>query len=408
MILYILNQYFPDNSGFGKRCEREISALSTISEVFVICRAKPGQSVEETISFRTKNAVNVVRFQAKSAVVHRPQNYAPNGIYEIVRNLETMASLWTTLIRTLWQLRQRKQLVQLYCVNSPLTIPLLCVFLARLFQAEPRVVAFHDLEPELAMHLKKLPPNHWIMKIEYLLEGIVCKWFHKIVVSTSTQKNVLLSRHKIDSQKIGVFENVSDLRSLASSPAPLWPFSEKDFVIAYVSTLSFNYTITGLQNLFATFQQVIKKFPQLKILVIGGGEGKPYLEKFAKDHGFDSFVKMIGHQDNPAQFLVKSQAAIVPWEQDIMTQTMLPTKLFEYWSLQLPVIAPKFGEFASIMHDQLSGLLYSTKQDLAEKVSQLVSSKSLHKKLATQSFELFSKQYTPEKMEKKFLGFYQT
>jgi len=191
MIVYVFNQPFPDNSGFGRRCQREIEALSTKEFVTVVCRHQLGEPMEEEVSL-AGHLVKLVRFSAKSEVVHRPENYTGNGLYEIKRNLDLLANLCKTLARVLKHYPRKE--VKLYCVTSPLTVPLIVLFFAYFFRVKPSLVSFHDLEPELAMHLKNLPSNHWIVKVELFLESFVCKFFNKILVTTDSQAERLSTR----------------------------------------------------------------------------------------------------------------------------------------------------------------------------------------------------------------------
>jgi hypothetical protein len=198
MIVYCFNNYYPDNSGFGRRCQKEIDALSEVDAVKVLCRHRIGECYEEEYEYAGKK-IFISRFSAHSEIVHRPDNYKGTGWYELKRNLDILVSFSSCLIKVI---RSSQKPIDLYCVTSPLTIPILGLVFAKLFSVNPKLVSFHDLEPELAMHLKRIPKSHWLVRFELFLEKIVCRAYQKILVTTQAQANVLITRTDIESKKV--------------------------------------------------------------------------------------------------------------------------------------------------------------------------------------------------------------
>lgn len=404
MIIYILNGYFPDSSGFGRRCQREIEALSELEEVVVICRRNKDE-VEQEKYHSEAHAIEIVRYSATSEIVHRPDNYTGNGWYEIKRNLDIMIGLTKTIIKTIRT--HKKENIHLYAVTSPLTVPLLTLMIAKLFRVEATLVSFHDLEPELAMHLKNIPPNHWIVRIELFLEWLVCKSYKKILVTTEGQAEQLVARTRVSRSKILAIPNSTDITQLLDKTQSVLqsPFSKGDFVLMYMSTLSFGYTTDGFIHFLAHFKKVQSAFPTLKMGVIGGGEGLAIIEKYIEKNNLQDLVHCFGFVKNPAPLLQLADSAIIPWEEDIMTKTMLPTKLFEYLSLGIPVIAPNFGEFERVLQHKKTALLYNSLDEAFDAIQTLIADRNVRKTLGLQGEKLYNQHFTSKKLAQDLLSF---
>jgi len=404
MIFFVFNNYFPDNSGFGRRCSKELALLSKIDDVTIVCRHRNNELVEENYP-TSHHSIKVVRYKASSKVVHRPENYTGNGLYEIKRNLDVMFGLLLTLGKLFYSV---KKPAELYCVTSPLTIPLFGLILAKLFGVNPTLISFHDLEPELAMHLKKITKKHWIIRLELYLERIVCKGFNKILVTTEGQAKRILLRNSIIPDKICVIENSTDIVSLRAGRNKLAHnyFSKEDFVLVYMSAISFDYTIEGLIKFLHILSKNKVIFPHFKFLIIGDGEGLKIVRSQIKNLQLESLVQCIGRINNPAILLKSADAAIIPWEKDIMTETMLPTKLFEYLSFNLAVIAPNFGEFTKTLIDGENAILVNNFDETIVSIRKLIKNPTLKIKLGQAGNKLYLNKYQPQVLNRKFTNFF--
>lgn len=405
MIIYIFNGYFPESSGFGRRCLREIEALSTLEDVIVVCRKKGKEPIEEIYSKKI-HTIKIARYQAKSEIVHQPDNYKGNGLYEAKRNLDIMISLAMTLQQLIRRYKRRD--LHLYVVTSPLTVPLLTLLIAKVFRVEPTLVSFHDLEPELAMHLKRITKNHLIVKIELYLERMVCKGYKKILVTSQGQADRIIERTKISKSKVLAIPNTTDVTTFKKSNLKSemkLPFTKNDFVLLYMSTLSFGYTVDGFINFLIQFKKVISSFPNLKVGVIGRGEGLPTIKSSIIELGLEKQVICLGFIENPEPILKEADAAIIPWEQDIMTETMLPTKLFEYLALSIPVLAPNFGEFKQILTHNENAFLYNKNEDIFNLLKFLVNDTKLKSNIGQKGHTLYINNYAPELLNNKLIEF---
>lgn len=403
MIFYVFNHYFPDSSGFGRRVEREIQALSEFDEVIVVCRSR--DCTKEKEAFPSKfHKVKIIRYSANSKIVHRPNDYKGNGLYEMKRNLDISFRCFYTLLKAIRSYSNHKGSF-IYSVSSPLTIPVISWIVAKLTRKQSFLVSFHDLEPELAMHIKNLRRSHWIVRVELLLEAFVCRSFKKVLVTTNSQANIISERTGIPLSKICVIPNSSEIKLSRSKHLSPSVHESNDFIVGYLSTLSFDYTMEGLEEFLTVLSERKITTPRFRCLIIGGGEGLSRVESLIYSKGLESVVVCTGHVLYPSKLLNTLDVALIPWKKNVMTETILPTKLFEYLSLGLPVIAPNFGEFPKVLQDARTALLYQTIPEIYGQIQSLYKNTSLRDSIRKNSLELYQSTYHPKILKARYLDF---
>ena len=403
MIIYVFNHEFPDSSGFAKRCQREIETLSKVDEIIVICR-KNSTTLDTSELPTSKHTTLIKRFGAQSKVVHRPENYKPNGLYEIRRNLDILLGLSLTLISVIRNNSQKK--IQIVSVTSPLTVPTLCFFIAKLFRVDAALVSFHDLEPEMAMHMKHLKKNDWLMKVEFMLENLVCRGYRKILVTSVTQATVISQRNGLNKNKVCVIPNTTNASNLLTTSRSKDPFLKSGFIVSYMSSLSFDYTVEGLMDFLKEMSKQLNTLQGVKIAVIGGGEALQSLKSLVSEIHLEGNVKIFGKVENPFSILNASNAAIIPWKKNVMTENILPTKLLEYLQVGLPVVVPKFGEFERLLVDKKTALFYNSVTESVSQLRLLITDTSLRRNIGISGKKLYHSSFEPDTLNKEFLTFY--
>lgn len=403
MIIYLFNNFFPDNSGFGKRCQKEIEILSKDNDILVICRKR--NTVEENKFFKTKyKQINVIRYNAKSLIIERTDGFYKSGFYEIKRNYDLLFNLSKTLSSVLWKNKKNRK-IKLYTIVSPLTVPLIALIFAKLFRISPEVIEFHDLEPELAMHIKSLKKNSIVVKIEFLLEKMMCRSYKKIIVTNNSQANKIIKRTKIEKQKIWVIPNSIQINESKKNIKDLrqkYGFSKNDFIIGYVSNFSYDYTIEGMMKLLLLIVKQKEKLKTLKFILIGDGDGLLKIKKLVNDYNLDNYIVFTGRVENVPELISIFDVCLIPWVKDNLSQTILPTKLFEYMAAKKAIIAPNFGEFKNVLKYNNESLLFNNTDELLKYLLKLQKDTTLRYKLSKNVYSKYIKYYRPEIFIKNF------
>ncbi len=413
MILFIANHAFPDHSGFSNRCQNALQALQQLDKVVIVCQ-QYNQSHSSNSSKNTYKNSPVYRYGINHQSIERTnkRKYI-SGWYEIKRNINLFWNMIITLSKVINKYKSKEK-IKAYVVVSPLTTPLYVYFISLFLPLELAFVEFHDLEPETAMHLKALQPKNFVMKIEYYLEKCICRKYRKIVVTNSIQKERLVQRTGVKEETIFVLPNILETQNILESQKQKATIvsrktlllSDKDFIVAYSSSLSYEYTTNGVVYIIDNLPAILKKIPHLKLIIIGGGDGLEIIHQTIQKNKCKHLVITTGKIPNVQDYLAISDVAIIPWDKDVMTETILPTKLFEYMSARKAIVAPDFGEFKRVINGK-NGLLFQDKKEMVQTLFKLYTQPSLKVELGQNAYTYYMQEYNPSMLLKKFKSFLQ-
>lgn len=180
---------------------------------------------------------------------------------------------------------------------------------------------------------------------------------------------------------------------------------QKQCVVGYISTLSFSYTFSGLLTFFRQYARIIKNSVDLQFIIVGAGDGASYLETYIQRYALEKYITLTGKRNDIEELMEKIDVAIIPWDEDGFTSSIIPTKLFEYFAYQKPVIAPSFGAFSSYIHHNDTGLLYTSWEDLWSQILTLKEDVSIRKKIAAAGYQRFLEAYALPRYAQHYVHF---
>lgn len=90
----------------------------------------------------------------------------------------------------------------------------------------------------------------------------------------------------------------------------------------------------GQWYLIRAFKEVVKKIPNAKLVILGRGELKNYLQKVIEKNGLESSVYLYGFKRNPYKYMYNSDLFVLPSLYEGMSNVLL-----EAMSCELPIIA---------------------------------------------------------------------
>lgn len=153
-------------------------------------------------------------------------------------------------------------------------------------------------------------------KDSVLLEKAVYKKIMKyclekcnLVVSISEQvKEDLVDNFGVDRKKVITIYNPSLVEEFKSDDAHVREdvFGKK-FTFINVARLTEQ---KGQWHLIRAFRKVVEDFPDAKLLILGTGELKDYLQKLIEDLNLSENVTLLGFVDNPYDYLKRSDAFV--------------------------------------------------------------------------------------------------
>jgi glycosyltransferase involved in cell wall biosynthesis len=122
-------------------------------------------------------------------------------------------------------------------------------------------------------------------------------------------------------------------------------------VIAYAGTLALhNHPVDLLLDAFAL---LVTEFPDLTLLLIGGGEDLPTLRAEVRARSLTDRVHFTGHlpQQSVRGWLALAELSVDPVHDDDVARARSPLKIFESMALGVPVITGDVGDRRRLLAD---------------------------------------------------------
>ena len=144
-------------------------------------------------------------------------------------------------------------------------------------------------------------------------------------------------------------------------PAELFQNRQKatakdSFTIGFLGTLKPWHGLDLLMDVFIAMQPFD---PKLRLLLVGDGPERAAMEtRLAKAGmgGSVSFTGAVAPQD-VAMWLAQMDVGVAPYP-DMEHFYFSPLKIYEYMAAALPVVASRVGQLDTVVHNQITGLLY--------------------------------------------------
>jgi glycosyltransferase involved in cell wall biosynthesis len=182
------------------------------------------------------------------------------------------------------------------------------------------------------------------------------------VVCVSEQLRARLSSQwGVPAERIIVLPNAADVNQFKPDPALRQRVRgalgiEKGPLIVFVGNFYLWHDVTTLLGAFA---EVLKGYPDARLLLVGDGAQRAAMMDQAKMRGIAGavmFKGMVAHSEVPG-FLSAADIAVVPYpvlEQDVW---LSPLKLFEYMASGIAIVATGVGQVTEIVTDGETGLI---------------------------------------------------
>ena len=314
-ICILRHAYFPDDPRERKQA---FALLEAGHDVTVICLRKQDQKRSENI-----NGVHVHRLplQHKRAGVVR---------YLLEYGFSFLLMYFSS---TLYFLKNRFDVIQVS------TMPDFLVFataIPKLFGAKI-LLDLHEPTPELWV-TKYGDRYRFLYNLQLGLEQKAIKFAHKAITVTSTLRQRFIERGA-NPDIISVVPNVCDENIFKPNPALPGP-NNMNFTIITHGSIEKRY---GHKTILEAISKLKKDLPNLQFLIPGNGDYKSELESIAKNLNILSNVKFLGYLsfDELLQNLNRADIGIIAMERSPYSELIDTNKMYEYISLQKPVIASR-------------------------------------------------------------------
>jgi glycosyltransferase involved in cell wall biosynthesis len=209
----------------------------------------------------------------------------------------------------------------------------------------PVIHDVHDLMPELYAEKFGGGKAGGFVRLLELQE----RWagrFASAVLTVEERLRDILSNRGIPRERIHVLMNLPDDRIFAPRPPPPARQPHDPFVLVYHGTLARRL---GLDVAIEAIALARDALPRLELRIIGAGEEREALIDLSKRLGVAHLVRFsegfVAVERIPA-LIADADVGLIPLRVSSGTDIMLPTKLLEYVSMEIPCIAPRTGTIA--------------------------------------------------------------
>ena len=165
-------------------------------------------------------------------------------------------------------------------------------------------------------------------------------FFGQHIVAISLQvKNNLTGYFSVKEDRISLIYNGVDIKNAPIDSIhkidELYGLTGKNPVVVAVGRL---HSDKGLEYLLRSLPRVVKEYPLLRLLLVGEGDLRSYLEDLVDELGVNSYVIFCGRQHDPRPFMQRSVCLCMPSLREgfgcVMVEAML---------LEVPVIVTRVG-----------------------------------------------------------------
>lgn len=220
--------------------------------------------------------------------------------------------------------------------SGPITI-LIPAIIAKVFRKTPYVFEVRDLWPDGAIELGIIK-NKLIISIALFFEKICYRFSALIVACSDGMKNQILK--KIDNVNVLTIPNACDNTIFNRDENNSFDFpnfiSKNDKIFIYAGSLGL---MDSCVEIIDGFNAVNEK-DNIKIIFIGDGSERNYLEKRVIDLGLQNHIKFIGliPKNQVVEWYRISIASFVVFKNYPVLSTSSPNKMFDSLAAGKPII----------------------------------------------------------------------
>ncbi|MBU1046711.1 glycosyltransferase family 4 protein [Patescibacteria group bacterium] len=183
--------------------------------------------------------------------------------------------------------------------------------------------------------------------------------------------------------------------------------SNDDLVIGTIAELHKN---KGLKYLIKAFRRLVREFENqpnqkgdLKLIIIGEGEERAYLENKLNKYGLNNNVFLVGAIDEASRYLKAYDIFVLP-----SIKEGFPYVLLEAGLAKLPVVASDVGGISELIRDGENGILVEAKDDdeIEEALGVLINDEGLREGYGRTLYDEVKSEFSFEAMVEEVEGLY--
>lgn len=213
-----------------------------------------------------------------------------------------------------------------------------CVFASFLSKKKPKTIISHH--------------NYFNVESNRLVASVIIKIFYNRaykVVSVSKGISSFLLKNGVSKNKLVTIYNPIDIQDLILKSQDICSYQIKGDYIVFVGRLN---KVKNLFYMIDSFENVLRKYPSLKLLIIGEGDMRQSLEEYVSEKKLCKMVLFTGSVHNPYPYIVHAKLLLLP-----SFSEALPTVILEAFTLGITVVATPTNGAVDLLEDGYLGYL---------------------------------------------------
>lgn len=243
----------------------------------------------------------------------------------------------------------------IYVTSPPLFVGAAGLFI-KFLRHIPMIFEVRDLWPDSAICLGELK-NPTVITLARKLELACYKHAALIVVVTESTKHILVKRG-IPAEKIVVIPNGANLNRYKFDMKGREKIRgqlnlENKFVAIYAGI---HGIAQGLEIIIKA-AKILESQSQIHFLMVGGGPQKAMLGQMVSNYGLRNVtLHNEVSMDEMSCYLSATDVALIPLKNIDLFKNVLPSKMFDAWACQRPIVLSVNGEARRVMEEAQAGV----------------------------------------------------
>ena len=379
--LLVISQAFPPEKGGNASRMHDLTRFMTDEwDVTVVAPSKcyPHGEYDRTWERHQKTELDGI-------TVHRiwawqPVNPDPSFVSRILYYL-TFA-----LHAFVWTLFHRRDHDVILTTSPPLFTGFVAFPFAVLFDT-PWVVDIRDLWIDVSVNFGFISKGGLIERASKAYRQRELNTADLVTVTTEETKTALRSQYDLRTP-VEVIPNGVDVHSFDPGS------KERSPVVIYTGTIGH---CQDLESCVAAMEYVEDEAVTLKI--VGDGDVRDKLEEMTAERGLEDRIEFTGFVDRERvpDLLASAAIGVAPIKPDESLRYAVPTKVYEYMSCELPVLAVGDGALKNIVETSRGGIVAGNDPvDVANKIDLLASDPALRDELGENGRRHMQRKYDRE------------
>ena len=242
----------------------------------------------------------------------------------------------------------------------------------------PVIVKIDDAMYDKSTGIKSLQ-----RKIEKMISTRALKNASKILVVNENTEKIMHTYYDVPFEKIEVIPNGVDLQFFKSSKK-----LPKKIIFSGVM-----YHHRGLDILLESLPNVIQKFSDVNVVLLGDGPEIEKLQRIVKEKHLENNVEFRGWIDRnsiPDQ-ISDASISIGPLKRTTVTENALPIKVLEYMASSIPILAMSGTLPENVLNHEKNGFFVKDSKELGEKICKLLNNPKLIESMGKESLKMVQK-----------------